>query len=102
MKHLKKKSKSENTNEYDQMQIEHPATTAAALFDHLVELTGPLAIKAAWRSADSAGLVEPWPESFEELSTSDKIKVLAHCVCLAYDKKGPQQVQSIEHFDPVG
>ena len=101
MTRLKKKSSKKKTSEYDPMQCEYPATVDAML-DYIIELTGPLAIKAAWRSAFSANLVDPWPESFEELSTSDKMKVLAHCVCLAYGAKGSKQIQSIEHFDPVG
>lgn len=101
MKRLKEKSNKQNTNEYNPMQCEYPAT-GAAMMDYIIVLTGPLAIEAAWRSAVSADFVDPWPESFEELSISDKMKVVAHCVCLAYGKKRPQQVQSIEHFDPVG
>ena len=101
MKNLKEKSKKKNANEYNPTQCEYPATTSA-MMDYLVVLTGPLAIEAARRSAASANLIDPWPESFEELTTSDKMKVLAHCVCLAYGEKESKQVQSIEHFDPVG
>jgi hypothetical protein len=100
MKRLKEKSNRRNTSKYNPMQCEDPAT-AAAMMEHLIVLTGPLAIDAAWRSAVSANLVDPWPRSFDELSTSDKMNVLAHCVCLAYGRKS-KHVQSIEHFDPVG
>jgi hypothetical protein len=101
MRRLKEKSKNRIKNDFNSMQCEC-SENAVALVDYIIELTGPLAIKAAWRSAVSANLVDPWLESFEELTTSDKMKVLAHCVCMAYGKIGPQQVQSIERFDPVG
>lgn len=99
MKHAKMKSNQLKSDKINSMQCEYPAT-AAAMMEHLIVLTGPLAIDAAWRSAVSANLVDPWPRSFDELSTSDKMNVLAHCVCLAYGKKS-QHVHSIEQFDSV-
>jgi len=100
MKSQKAKSKKPMLKKRNPTKCQYPPT-AAAMLDYLPVLTGQLAIDNAFRGAVSANIVDPWGENFDKLSTADKMKVMAHCVCLAYGGK-PGRAPSAESFDSVG